>query len=53
MTMGIKGIGRLPDEEAKCSAVNNFVRADEKPCMVEKPAWTFANSMREVAQRGR
>jgi len=51
--MEFKGIGRLSDEEAKCSAVNNFVRADEKSCMVEMPAWTFANSMREVAKGGR
>jgi len=45
MTMEFAGIGRLPDEEAGCSAVNNFVRADEKSCMVEMLAWTFANGM--------
>ena len=47
MTMEFEGIGKLPDEEAGCSVVSDFVRADGKSCMIGMPAWILANVMQK------
>jgi len=47
MAMELKGIGKLPDEEAGRSVVSDFVRAGEKSYMVAMPAWIFANVMQK------
>ena len=47
MTMELKDIGKLPDEEAGRSVVSDFVRAGEKSYMVAMPDWILANVMQK------